>query len=111
MLLFDDLNIDAVLSGIQLDTVRKNFIYKEIGSLIKYDDENNKSLLKTLETLVSEESDADAAKRLFIHPKTMAYRKNKIEQILDKKITRKNQNKLFLAVKLFRLNESDYYEK
>ena len=41
----------------------------------------------------------------------MAYRKNKIEQILDKKITRKNQNKLFLAVKLFRLNESDYYEK
>lgn len=111
VLLFDDLNIDAVLSGIQLDTVRKNFIYKEIGSLIKYDDENNKSLLKTLETLVSEESDADAAKRLFIHPKTMAYRKNKIEQILDKKITRKNQNKLFLAVKLFRLNESDYYEK
>lgn len=109
VLLYDDLSIEAVLSGIQLDTVSKNFIRKEIGSLIEYDAANNKDLLDTLEILVSEDSDADAARKLFIHPKTMAYRKSKIEQILGKKITKGDQNKLFFAVKLYKLNKSDYF--
>ena len=64
-----------------------NFANEYLAQLINYDDGNNDEWLKTLNCFLEEDSDIKAsAERLNIHPNTMRYRINRLEEILDFKL-------------------------
>jgi PAS domain S-box-containing protein len=62
------------------------FIDEIIGKLIKYDQKKGTDLLRTLEAIISNLTLQAAAKDIFLHPKTIYYRKQRIEEILGRSI-------------------------
>lgn len=72
----------------------KEIYYETLGKLIEYDNKNQSSMLKTLETYVFEGTNIGrAADKMFIHRNTMKYRMNRIQEILGYDI--KDVNLLF----------------
>jgi PAS domain S-box-containing protein len=62
------------------------FIDETIGKLIKYDQTKGTDLLRTLEAIIKNITLQAAAKDIFLHPKTIYYRKQRIEKILGRSI-------------------------
>jgi PAS domain S-box-containing protein len=62
------------------------FIDETIGKLIKYDRKKGTDLLRTLEAIIKNFTLQAAANDLFLHPKTIYYRKQRIEKILGRSI-------------------------
>ncbi len=59
-----------------------DFVSRVLGPLSTYDKENGGQLVRTLDTVLSSGSAADAAKQLFIHRNTLRHRLEKIKEIL-----------------------------
>lgn len=59
------------------------FIDKVLGDIIYHDRKNNSELLTTLEHFIMATSIKNVAAKLFIHPNTVLWRKQKIEEILN----------------------------
>lgn len=82
------------------------FIAEWLGPLVELPSTKNTELLCTLQELISGDPINDIAGRLHIHPKTVVFRKRKIEAILLKKLddpeTRLN---IAVALKLRRLQK------
>jgi DNA-binding PucR family transcriptional regulator len=65
----------------------EGFFRSNLGELVQYDRRNGSELILTLEVLVAERGNqATAASKLQIHRNTLAYRLQKIEQILGVKL-------------------------
>jgi PAS domain S-box-containing protein len=62
------------------------FIEEAIGELIKYDRKKGTDLLRTLEAIIKNSTLQAAANDIFLHPKTIYYRKQRIEKILGRSI-------------------------
>jgi PAS domain S-box-containing protein len=82
----------------------KAFVQEWLGPLCEEPTGRNGEWLDTLAAIIAGESVNETAGRLYIHPKTLAFRKKKIEQLLQKKLdepeTRLN---IAVALKLFQL--------
>lgn len=82
------------------------FIRHSLGRLIDYDRQNNAHLMETLAVILNESSLRSAAEALYVHTKTMLFRKNRIEEILgdslDDPAVRLN---LTLALQLYELRK------
>ena len=76
-----------------------------LGRLISYDQKNDTELVKTLETYYdANQVSQQAARDLFIHPKTLKYRLRRIEEILGiNPFDGDRQLVFYLATKLHRL--------
>ncbi|KAA3656133.1 MAG: PucR family transcriptional regulator [Chloroflexi bacterium] len=76
-----------------------------LGRLIAYDRQNDSELVKTLETYFdANQNSQQAARILFIHPKTLKYRLRRIEEILDTNpFAGDKQLSFYLATKLTKL--------
>ncbi|HIU64001.1 MAG TPA: PAS domain S-box protein [Candidatus Avacidaminococcus intestinavium] len=61
----------------------KDFIKRNIGQLILYDQNHNTDFLQTLRVLVRNGNVSEAAKELFVHRQTVIFRKKRIESILE----------------------------
>jgi PAS domain S-box-containing protein len=59
------------------------FIEKVLGEIMRHDKKNNSELLNTLEHFIMATSIKNVAAELFIHPNTVLWRKQKIEEILS----------------------------
>ena len=82
------------------------YVNNTLGKLIKYDGAKKTQLLLTLEQFLYCKSLEDASKKLYIHPKTLALRKTKIERILDVKLDSQEVSlSLLAAIKLYRMIE------
>ncbi|SFG84847.1 PAS domain S-box-containing protein [Desulfotomaculum arcticum] len=81
------------------------YVQRNIGPLIKYDREKGAGFLQTLEVILESNNLKDAAQRIFLHYKTLAYRKKRIEEILGVSIDQfETRLTLATAIKLHKLN-------
>lgn len=82
---YDDLGIYKILEKYPDRTELYGFVKNVLGNLIDYDKKHKTDYLHTLTQLIAcNGKQKSAAEFLFIHPKTMAYRKRKIEDITEK---------------------------
>ncbi|WP_158572773.1 PucR family transcriptional regulator ligand-binding domain-containing protein [Anaerotruncus sp. AF02-27] len=103
--LYENLAVESLLSHLPLDEELVEFVEGELGALIAYDRRKKKQLLLTLEELLTGDSDTAIAKRMFLHPKTLAYRRSRIEQILGEELDGTSKRvRLLIALRLYRLN-------
>lgn len=58
------------------------FIKEQIGNLISHDKEKGTNFLLTLEEILQNSSMKKTAEKMFLHPKTVVFRKHRIERIL-----------------------------
>ena len=82
------------------------FIERSIGKLILYDKEKGTDLVATLEAILVNDNLKATAEKMFFHYKTVVFRKQRIEKILD--VSLENfECKLTLgsALKLYRLRQ------
>ncbi|HHY40792.1 MAG TPA: hypothetical protein GX502_06015 [Syntrophaceticus sp.] len=79
---YDDLGINRLLLRITDTEELKNYCEEHLGELIRYDEEHESSLLKTLSVVIETDGNLkDAAEKLFIHYNTLRYRLRKIKEL------------------------------
>ena len=78
-----DIGLFQILISIYGKEYSSDFVCKMLGPLIKYDSEKGSDLLITLEEILQSVNLKDAAGKLFIHQKTLNYRKQRIEKLLE----------------------------
>lgn len=84
----------------------ERFIDNALGKIIQHDCKNNSELLLTLEQLIFSNSIKSVAASLFIHPNTVLWRKQKIEEILESSIDDINvRTQINLALKLIHIRD------
>ena len=83
----------------------EDFRTEVLGSLLKYDQENNLHLEETLLAYLSADGDLNVAgDRLFLHPNTLRYRLKKAAEVLDRDLASlENRMNLYIALKIGRL--------
>ncbi len=77
----DRLMLERLLLAVPGDLLRE-FVDKELGQLVSYDEANGANLCSTLEVYLGVGNGAEAARRLFIHYNTMKYRLARIHELV-----------------------------
>lgn len=62
------------------------FVRHTLGKLLEYDREKNSHLVETLVAIMKGKSLQRVAEELFVHPKTLLFRKHRIEEILGESL-------------------------
>lgn len=101
---YKDVGLFQILSLIYGKDYSSDFVRKMIGCIIDYDKEKGSDFLITLEEILQSNNLKDAANRLFIHYKTLVFRKRRIEEILGVSLDSVDTRlALAAAIKLYRL--------
>lgn len=83
------------------------FVEQTLGKLLRYDKMKGAKLLATLEVVLDCTSMQQAGKRMFLHPKTVVFRKQRIESILNLSLDDfETRLTLAIAIKLYRLSQN-----
>ena len=83
------------------------FVEDTLGKLLRYDKMKGAKLLATLEVVLNCTSMQQAGKRMFLHPKTVVFRKQRIENILNVSLDDfETRLTLAMAIKLYRLRQT-----
>lgn len=102
---FRDLGVLQLLTSISGQAQSINFVRNKIGKIIDYDHEKGTSLLLTLEEILQSANLKETAKKLFVHYKTILFRKQRIETILGVSLDEfETKTALSTAIKLHKLN-------
>lgn len=102
---YEDLGIYQLLSNLKGQDDIEVFINNMLGNLIHHDKKKKSELILTLEQLLTGDSIKTVAERLYIHPKTLLFRKKRIEEILEISLDDSEKRlSLSIALKLCRLN-------
>jgi len=101
---YRDLGVLQLLLGCGGRERTTDFIQGMIGKIIIYDREKGTDYLNTLEVILESASLKETAHKLFVHPNTVVYRKQRIEKMQEISIN-EFETKLALAtaIKLYRL--------
>jgi len=79
---YDDLGINRLLLRISDTEELKRYCEEHLGELIRYDEEHETNLLKTLSAVIETDGNLKAAAdKLFIHYNTLRYRLRKIKEL------------------------------
>lgn len=85
------------------------YIERTLGTLLHYEKKKKTEFLMTLEAILESNSLTEAAKKLFIHQKTLEFRRRRIEQILGVLLNRhETRTALVIALKLLKMNEGKH---
>lgn len=85
----------------------EDFIEDTIGKVVEYDQRRRTDLLHTLEAIVHTFSIQAAAEKVFLHPKTIYYRKHRIEKILGCSIdSMDTRSAIVLAIYLYKMRQN-----
>jgi len=103
---YADLGIFQLLASVGGKAQAQQFIQDKIGKLIIYDETKGTKFLETLEEILQSSSLKEVADKLFLHHKTVVFRRQRIEKILEVSLE-DFEIKLALAaaVKLYKLNK------
>ena len=83
ILWYDEVALYVLLDRFCAQSEVQRWFEQTLGALREYDDNNNTELVRTLEAYFdANQSVQQAARQLFIHPKTLQYRLRRIEEIL-----------------------------
>jgi len=100
---FLDLGIFQVLPFIDQAEISA-YVERTLGTLLNYEKKKKNELLMTLEAILESKSFTEAARKLFIHTKTLEFRKRRIEQILGVLLDRhETRAALLVALKLLKM--------
>ena len=80
---FEDCGVYQVITGFAMTEEACLFVERTLGRLIHYDRLNGTNLILTLEKILAGPNTKEVARQLFVHHKTIAFRKQRIEQILN----------------------------
>ena len=84
-----------------------DFIADTIGKVVEYDQKRRTDLLHTLEAIVHTFTVQAAAEKVFLHPKTIYYRKHRIERILGSSIdSMDTRSAIVLAIYLYKMRQN-----
>lgn len=99
---YDDLETYNILMQCSNEKNLKRFVSRKLGELIKHDRLNKSNLVETLKVYLEMDCNIKAtADELFIHPKTVVYRRNQIEEILNVSLSDVEAKfSLFMALKI-----------
>lgn len=100
---FRDIGVVQLLAGLS-DKQALEFVQENLEGIIRYDAKKGTNLLQTLEVILQSSSLKEAAEKMYIHHKTIAFRKQRIEKILTVSLTNfETKMVLSAAVKLYKL--------
>lgn len=100
---YQQLGVMKLLSGILDSSLQNEFIHDHLGALITYDQEHGVEFVLSLEEILRCNSLKEAANQLYIHPKTIIFRKKRIESILGISLDDyETRLSLSMAIKLFK---------
>lgn len=103
--LFRDIGIFQLLVALSGQEQTLEFIESQIGRLIAYDRQKGTKLLHTLEEILQGPNLKQVADKMYLHHKTMVFRKQRIETILGRSIDLfEVRIALAAAIKLYKLN-------
>ncbi len=101
---YRDIGLFQLLSCMVGNKLALNYIYRTIEPLVTYDLEKGTELLKTLEEILYNNSLKETAEKMFLHRKTLVFRKKRIEKILGVSLERfETRLSLATAIKLYKL--------
>ncbi|GBF35747.1 sensory box histidine kinase/response regulator [Desulfocucumis palustris] len=102
---YRDIGLDQLLAAYGGKEDAAEYVRKKIGPLINYDRQKGASLLPTLEAILHSSSLKEASQKIFLHYKTLVFRKQRIEKILGVSIDQFDTKlALAAAIKLHKLN-------
>jgi PAS domain S-box-containing protein len=103
---YKDIGILQFLARCERAEAADEFIKETIGKLIDYDEKKETELMTTLQAIVQTNSLREAAKRVCLHPKSVYYRKNRIEKILGVSVDSVDTRfTIAIAIKLYQLSK------
>lgn len=79
---YDDIGVFQILGFIGESQYAQEYVQRMIGPLLDYDRQKGTNLLLTLKEILESTSLNDAAKKMFLHAKTLGFRKRRIEKVL-----------------------------
>lgn len=101
---FRNLGIFQLLADIHGQEQAQAFVHDKLGSLIQYDKEKGTTFLLTLEQILQCANLKEAAEKMFLHHKTLVFRKQRIEKILGYPVDQfETRLALAAAIKLYKL--------
>lgn len=80
---FEDCGVYQIMINFAATEEAEIFIENNLGPLIAYDQLNGTDLVFTLEKILAGPSIKEVANQIFVHHKTIAFRKQRIEKILN----------------------------
>ena len=102
---YRDMGLFQILTSIYGKEYATDFVQKTIGPLVEYDTKKGTDFRITLEVVLQSHNLKDAANKLFIHQKTLAFRKQRIEKILGVSLDNFDTRlSIAAAIKLYKLN-------
>jgi len=100
-----DLGIFQLLPWIEDREQVAGYIERTLGKLLRYDSQKKEEYLLTLEMILESDNLKEAAKKVFVHHKTIELRKRRIEEILGVSLSSfETRMTLSTALKLMRLD-------
>lgn len=78
-----DLGVFQIISSVSDDGQIKAFIHRTLGKLLEYDEKRNSEFVITLEKILQTDNLKLVGERMFLHHKTVVFRKKRIEKILE----------------------------
>ncbi len=99
---FAEMGCYRLLSMVRDRSVLEAYCQDTIGTLVEYEKENQVNLLETLENfLICNGNQADVARKMFLHVNTVAYRLNRIKELLGVDLSQaETRFNLYLALKI-----------
>lgn len=102
---FLDIGIGQLLTQLAPTDNARVFVARSLGPLLDYDARKSANLLATLDAILTAQSHREASDRLFVHEKTLVFRKQKIEELLGLSLDKpENRCLLMAAVTLQKIN-------
>jgi PAS domain S-box-containing protein len=103
---YKDIGILQFLARCGRAEATDEFIKETIGKLIEYDEKKETELMTTLEAIVQTNSLREAAEKVCVHPKSVYYRKNRIEKILGVSVDSVDTRfTIAIAIKLYQISK------
>ena len=101
---FSELGVFQILLQVGKQETVERFIRQALGALLDYDQQKGAELVETLDAILAYPNLREAAEKLFIHYKTLLFRRKRIEALLDLSLEEaENRVSLSVAIRLWRL--------
>lgn len=105
ILIYEELGVYKILANVKESSIYPTFVQETLGRLMDYDREEGTEYMKILEAYFENEcSILYTSKALYCHKNTLAYKVNKIKEILGYDIlSNENRTKIMLSIYILRL--------
>ncbi len=101
---YSELGVFQVLMQVENKALLERYTQQSLGALLDYDRQKGAELVETLDAILTYPNLREAADKLFIHYKTLLFRRKRIEELLGLSLDEaENRVALSVAIRLWRL--------